>query len=70
MPVALLALAYYGVGILVLGNTPGVCLFAPLSTRDRPDELPARVRPFDPADQLKRTMTAALSGLGRAILNR
>jgi hypothetical protein len=29
MPLAIATLAYYGASILVLGNTPGVSLFAP-----------------------------------------
>jgi transcriptional regulator with XRE-family HTH domain len=33
MPLAVSTLSYYAIGILVLGNTPGVCLFAPASRR-------------------------------------
>jgi hypothetical protein len=32
MPFAIATLAYYGASILVLGNTPGVSLFAPATT--------------------------------------
>lgn len=35
MPLALSTLSYYAVGILVLGTTPGVCLFAPGSRAPR-----------------------------------
>ena len=34
MPLAVATAGYYGAAILLLGNTPGVCLFAPAS-RDR-----------------------------------
>jgi transcriptional regulator with XRE-family HTH domain len=33
MPLAVAALSYYAVSVIVLGNTPGVCLFAPLPAR-------------------------------------
>jgi transcriptional regulator with XRE-family HTH domain len=39
MPFSVLTLAYYAVSILVLGNTPGVCLFAPAANREPPAEL-------------------------------
>jgi transcriptional regulator with XRE-family HTH domain len=37
MPLAIATLAYYGVSILVLGNTPGVSLFAPGKMRTSPN---------------------------------
>jgi hypothetical protein len=40
MPLAVSALCYYVGGILLLGNTPGVCLFAPKGP-DQGDEGPA-----------------------------
>lgn len=40
MPFGVTALCYYVGGILVLGNTPGVCLFAPKPVTDGPDEPP------------------------------
>jgi transcriptional regulator with XRE-family HTH domain len=39
-PLAISMFAYYGGGILLLGNTPGVCLFAPV--RDRGTSADAR----------------------------
>src|SRR5262245_11194058 len=35
-PFAVVTLCYYGGGILILGNSPGVCLFAPKSHDDTP----------------------------------
>lgn len=40
MPFGVTALCYYVGGILVLGNTPGVCLFAPRPLIDGPDVPP------------------------------
>ncbi|MBS1818226.1 MAG: helix-turn-helix domain-containing protein [Acidobacteria bacterium] len=53
MPFAITALCYYGGGILVLGNTPGVSLFAPKGSSDRaevgrPAVRMARVRVTEP----------------------
>jgi hypothetical protein len=33
LPLAVATLGYYMLGILLLGNTPGVCLWAPMSSR-------------------------------------
>jgi hypothetical protein len=33
LPLAVSMLGYYLLGILLLGNTPGVCLWAPISSR-------------------------------------
>lgn len=33
LPLAVVTLGYYLLGILLLGNTPGVCLWAPMSSR-------------------------------------
>jgi hypothetical protein len=35
LPLAVAMLCYYMLGILLLGNTPGVCLWAPMSSRGR-----------------------------------
>ena len=43
MPLAIATLGYYVAGIVLLGNTPGVCLFAPGSARDGADRLTALV---------------------------
>jgi hypothetical protein len=37
-PLAITMLCYYGGGILILGNTPGVCLFAPRTPNDDPGD--------------------------------
>jgi hypothetical protein len=37
-PLGITMLCYYGVSILVLGNTPGVCLFAPRTHDDDPGD--------------------------------
>jgi hypothetical protein len=44
MPTALFLAAYYFCGILVLGNTPGVCLLAPASHGDESDALESASR--------------------------
>jgi hypothetical protein len=36
MPLAIAMSAYYVGGILIFGNTPGVCLFGALGTDDGP----------------------------------
>src|SRR5262249_47551868 len=36
IPLALVSLTYYVAGILILGNSPGVCLFAPKPPEDHP----------------------------------
>src|SRR5207237_7187754 len=41
MPLAIATLGYYVASIVLLGNTPGVCLFAPMSDRDGADPLTA-----------------------------
>jgi transcriptional regulator with XRE-family HTH domain len=43
MPLAIATLGYYVAGIVLLGNTPGVCLFAPGSARAGADRLTALV---------------------------
>jgi transcriptional regulator with XRE-family HTH domain len=43
MPLAISTLCYYVAGILALGNTPGVCLFAPGSHKNTVDSAPAPV---------------------------
>lgn len=52
LPLGVTSLCYYLGGILFLGNSPGVCLFAPeydISSRGgTPTERPARVRHPDP----------------------
>lgn len=53
MPFGVTALCYYVGGILILGNSPGVCLFAPRPTDSgaggsRPSRVP-RHRPVEPA---------------------
>jgi hypothetical protein len=40
-PLAIATLGYYVASIVLLGNTPGVCLFAPMSARDGADRLMA-----------------------------
>jgi transcriptional regulator with XRE-family HTH domain len=45
-PLGVAMLCYYAGGILVLGNTPGVCLFAPRSK----DDVSPWLRPDDPGD--------------------
>lgn len=53
MPFGITALCYYIGGVLLLGNSPGVCLFAPRPAAwPDPGAKPARVprhRPFEPA---------------------
>jgi transcriptional regulator with XRE-family HTH domain len=49
-PLGVAMLCYYVGGILVLGNTPGVCLFAPRSN----DDVPRWLRPDDPGDSRDR----------------
>jgi transcriptional regulator with XRE-family HTH domain len=51
MPFGVTALCYYTGGILVLGNSPGVCLFAPKMAADRDGgPKPARVPRHRPSD--------------------
>jgi len=51
MPLGITALCYYVGGILFLGNSPGVCLFAPKSEeRDDGEPRPARVPRHRPVD--------------------
>lgn len=45
MPLAVTAVAYYCGGILLLGNTPGVCLFAPIA--DSALEVTGSTRPAE-----------------------
>jgi transcriptional regulator with XRE-family HTH domain len=45
-PLGVAMLCYYVGGILVLGNTPGVCLFAPRAT----DDVSRWLRPEDPGE--------------------
>jgi transcriptional regulator with XRE-family HTH domain len=53
MPLAIITMAYYLGGILVLGNSPGVCIFAPKppderATRPVPGQRSAERRPAPP----------------------
>jgi transcriptional regulator with XRE-family HTH domain len=69
MPFGVTALCYYVGGILLLGNSPGVCLFAPRPTDEADDRIrPARVprrrladtapmRPSEPAFRSSRFRT-------------
>ena len=51
MPLGITALCYYVGGILFLGNSPGVCLFAPQGEeRDDGEPRPARVPRHRPVD--------------------
>ena len=50
MPLGVTALCYYVGGILVLGNSPGVCLFAPKVEDDSGEPRPARVPRHRPVD--------------------
>lgn len=50
MPFGITALCYYVGGILVLGNTPGVCLFAPVpASSDEAPPAPPRASVQEPA---------------------
>jgi transcriptional regulator with XRE-family HTH domain len=65
MPLGIAALCYYAGSILVLGNTPGVCLFAPRPRQD-PDAAGVDVaEPLDTLDeglrQLEEATSASLS---------
>jgi transcriptional regulator with XRE-family HTH domain len=42
-PLAIAAITYYASGILLLGNSPGVCLWAPTKRRSDPHPMPARI---------------------------
>jgi hypothetical protein len=62
MPFAIATLAYYGGSILLLGNTPGVSLFAPAT----PDTPANRFRPAQTSSSLFKALGAALrSATGR-----
>jgi len=50
MPLGVTALCYYVGGILFLGNSPGVCLFAPKAEDDGGGSRPARVPRRRPVD--------------------
>jgi hypothetical protein len=43
MPFAIAIVGYYAASIVILGNTPGVCLFVPVSARDDADRFMALV---------------------------
>ena len=58
-PLGITMLCYYSAGILILGNTPGVCLFAPRTHDDDPGD-PAAAR--DPG--LDELPSEPLFGLG------
>jgi transcriptional regulator with XRE-family HTH domain len=47
MPLGIAMLCYYAGGILVLGNTPGVCLFAPTPKADPPTQPVPSVEPTE-----------------------
>lgn len=61
-PLSVAALLYYCGGILVLGNTPGVCLFAP---KDRPltPEEPGSTRPETSRNATTRSETGRWSAV-------
>jgi len=42
-PLAIAAVTYYATGILLLGNSPGVCLWAPTKRRSDPHPMHARI---------------------------
>ena len=50
MPLGVTALCYYVGGIIVLGNSPGVCLFAPKAEDDDGEPRPSRVTRHRPVD--------------------
>jgi transcriptional regulator with XRE-family HTH domain len=63
MPFGVTALCYYVGGILILGNSPGVCLFAPKPTESgsggpKPSRVP-RHRPAEPAAAAVRPLEAS-----------
>ena len=60
MPLAIAMLGYYGASILLLGNTPGVSLFAPLPFREGAGRLLA-----SPASLLKALGSAIRQASGR-----
>ena len=60
MPLAIATLAYYVASIVLLGNTPGVCLFAPVPARDGADRNMPLVALLK---ALKTTMSAMRRGL-------
>lgn len=49
LPLGLSSLVYYVGGILALGNTPGVCLFAPVSANAAPSPPPTTRQPRENA---------------------
>jgi hypothetical protein len=59
MPFAIATLAYYGASILVLGNTPGVSLFAPATTTN----------PSAKRFRLAQTPSSLFKALGAAFRN-
>lgn len=65
MPLGVTALCYYLGGVLLLGNTPGVCLFAPRPRRDADDTGVSMPEPLDSLDeglrQLEEATSASLS---------
>jgi len=50
MPLCVTLVGYYAGGILILGNTPGVCLFAPAGVSCSPFEEDRWIRRDSPAD--------------------
>jgi transcriptional regulator with XRE-family HTH domain len=54
LPLAIASQFYYVGGILVLGNTPGVCLFGPIPQRDEPTVFVERADERDPGEMLTR----------------
>jgi len=50
MPLGVTALCYYIGGIIFLGNSPGVCLFAPKAEDDGDEPKPSRVPRHRPVD--------------------
>lgn len=69
VPFGITAVCYYAGGVLLLGNSPGVCLFAPRGQAEPTGELPpsrvnrarhhdTAVRPTEPSFRTHRTRTA------------
>jgi hypothetical protein len=56
MPLAIATVGYYVASIVLLGNTPGVCLFAPVSARDGSD----RQMPLVALLKALKTVTSAI----------
>jgi transcriptional regulator with XRE-family HTH domain len=66
MPLAIALAGYYAGGILLLGNSPGVCLCAPGNRTNAPSN---RNKPVRPVWTEARSMLAALRNSGRERVN-